>query len=209
MRHSYDRSAGRDAKFAINALPQRSASLRHKPSVDQKQPLFLEDKEICPYSWKLGASVQCFDGHKVKVVTVEPYMLARGAAARGPLEVIELMRRNNKRVDVVYFCLMAIAKMEFAEDQNGLCTQEAKACILHALWILRKQDENATVVGAAMAALVQLADNYANRAVISKENWCHVVREKMNNLAFEYPVEVIQHTDRIEKIETRLATHQY
>lgn len=135
-------------------------------------------------------------------------MLARGAAARGALEVIDLMHRNNARVDVVYFCLMAIAKMEFTEDENGLCTQEAKACILHILYILRKQQESATVVAAAMAALVQLADNYANRAVIAKEGWCHLVVEKMNNLEFEYEVETIQHTDRIEKKNVRLPTHQ-
>ncbi|KAJ8600711.1 hypothetical protein CTAYLR_003921 [Chrysophaeum taylorii] len=200
--------AGKQAILAINALPQRSASLRHKPSVEPSLPLFLDNNEI-ECDWRPGDQVQCFDGFKVKRVTVEPYLLASGAAARGPLEVIKLMQRNAKRQDLLYFCLMAIAKFEFHENEDGRCTREAKACILQTLKIFGKHAGVPAIAAAALAALVQLAQNYAGRDVISKEEWCRLVVAALNNLTFEFQEVILRHADGNEKVQVRTATRQY
>lgn len=187
--------AGKSAQFAVNALPEQSASLRHKKSVDQSTPLFVENKEIEPCAWKLGQRVQCFDGYKVKRVYVEPYMIARGAAARGPLEIAKVMQRHSKHVEVLYFCLMAIAKLELCEDEDGVCTRESRACILQTLSTLSKQADVQEIVAAALAALVQLAQNYASRLVIAKEEWSSLVEKAMCNVKFEMQEVIDRHAE--------------
>lgn len=202
--------AGKQARLAIDALSQESASLRHKPSVDLSIPLFLENREILPKVWNLGDTVQCFDGRRLKRVSVEPYMLARGAAARGPLEVVKLMQRHGSNLEVVYFSLTAISKFEFRENDDGLCTREAKVCILQTLKTLNRHAAEPAIVAAAHAALVSLAENYAARAVIDKEDWSHLVVAAMHNVVFEYHEPSVRHADDDESRpeEVRIATHQ-
>lgn len=199
---------GKHAAFAINKLPKRSETLRGKSSVDRSLPLFLDNTEVDPHDWRLGDTVQCFDGIVLKKVMVEPYMLARGAVAQGPTEVVRLMQRNAKRPQVLYFCLAAVAKFELRETEMGLCSKEATACILQTLKTLTKYPKIPALVAASLVALVSLADNYANRSVILKEEWCRLVVAAVNNLTTESQEVIVHHADGNEKITVRTATRQ-
>jgi hypothetical protein len=196
---------GKTCRFAINKLPD-SKGLRNHHSVDQKVPLFLDNDEIECSEWKLGDWVQCFDGMVLKKVMVEPYMLSRGAGAQGPTEVVKLMQKNLKRPTVLYFCLMSIAKMELRESEMGLATKEASACVLQTLKTLTRYPKNEPLVAAATGALVQLAQNYATREVILKEEWQRLVVNALNNLKKESKEHLITTVDGQEKITVHTAT---
>ena len=196
---------GKKVRTAINKLPD-SKGLRNHHSVDRKMPLFLRNEEVECADWKLGQWVQCFDGMVLKKVMVEPYMLSRGAGAQGPLEVVQLMQRNLKRPAVLYFCLSSIAKMELAESEMGLATKEASACVLQTLKTLSRFPKNEALVAAATGALVQLAQNYATREVILKEEWQRPVLTALNNLKKESKEHLITTIDGQEKVTVHTAT---
>ena len=145
---------GKGARFAINKLPE-SQGLRGKSTVDPEMPLFLDNTEIESNDWRLGEWVQCFDGIEIKKIMVEPYMLARGAGARGPTEVVRLMQRNLKRPPVLYFCLQAISKFELRETEMGLASKEATACILQTLKVLTRYPRIPALVGTRLRALTR------------------------------------------------------
>ena len=199
---------GKRTAFAINRLPPQSQTLRGKSSVDKDTPLFLDNTEIDPQEWSLGDEVQVFDGIVLKRVMVEPYMLARGAVAIGPTEVVRLMQRSARRPQVLYFCLVAIAKFELHETEMGLCSADAKACILQTLKVLNKYPKIPALVGQCLGSLVSLADNYAHRSVILKEEWARLVVSAVNNLTTESQEVIVHHADGNEKVVVRTATRQ-
>ena len=187
LRGPYCCRVGRGKKTALVAMtkvPSLVPSLRCKPSVEV--PLFLNNTDIEATKWDLGDVVQCYDGLHVKRVCVDPYMLARGAAARGPMEIVRLMQRQGKRLDVLYFCLLGIAKCEFFEAEDGSCTREAKSCVLQTLKTFQRHATVPAIAAASLTALACLAENYASRSVINADrDWCRLAVSAMTNLAFE------------------------
>ncbi|KAH8069646.1 hypothetical protein JL720_11950 [Aureococcus anophagefferens] len=143
-----------------------------KSSVDKDTPLFLDNTEIDPQEWSLGDEVQVFDGIVLKRVMVEPYMLARGAVAIGPTEVVRLMQRARRPQ------------------------------------VLNKYPKIPALVGQCLGSLVSLADNYAHRSVILKEEWARLVVSAVNNLTTESQEVIVHHADGNEKVVVRTATRQ-
>ena len=180
---------GKQARFAIHSAvggAQNNEALKQPiSSVDETLPLFLTNHDIDTVHWKPGDVVQCYDGLEVKRVKVDPYVLARGACARGPMDIVKVMQRHGKRLDVVYFCLMAIAKTEFSEADDGRCTREAKACILQTLKTFHRHSNVTAIAAGCLAALASLAENYACRLVIAAEDWCKLTSHAMQNLDFQ------------------------
>ena len=88
----------------------------------------------------------------------------------------------------------------------GLCSKEAQACILQTLKTLTRYPKIPALVAQALVALVGLAQNYASRAVLLKEEWRRLVVSAVNNLQTESQEHIIHHADGNEKVVVRTAT---
>jgi len=194
------RGRGKEALRAIGRLRDDSSDPYNKPSLDRARPLFVKLDEVRTNgAWKLGDTVQCLDGHVVRAAMVDPYLLVRGAAAKGPIDIIKVMQRHVKVPHVVYFGLFSLQKLELAEDADGLLTQEGRMCILQAYKMISRYSDVAAIVAAGLGVLAQCAQNYAARAEVAKEAWAAVAKSALGKLESERFETVIQHLDRVEK----------
>ena len=86
---------------------------------------------------------------------------------------------------VQVFCLQGVAKLELEETEFGLARDDAVRSAQRALYLLahEKWRQVEGVVGAALGAMAALADNYANRgALMKEEGWLGVTVRALHNL---------------------------
>ena len=86
---------------------------------------------------------------------------------------------------VQVFCLQGVAKLELEETEFGLARDDAVRSAQRALYLLghEKWRQVEGVVGAALGAVAALADNYANRgALMKEEGWLGVTVRALHNL---------------------------
>ena len=79
---------------------------------------------------------------------------------------------------------------------------------MQTLKVLNKYPKIPALVGQCLGSLVSLADNYAHRSVILKEEWARLVVSAVNNLTTESQEVIVHHADGNEKVVVRTATRQ-
>ena len=163
---------GRQIERSIHRLPPQSTIKdRVALGLARNEAIFLDASDIS-LSWLLGEPVNFFDGVTNKSSTLEAMMLTRAALEQGPLSVVSVMERYHERADVQCFGLINLTKIDYIETSTGAANSAGRAVLGITMRVLRAYlDKEEAVQGYALALLLTLAQNYAMRREIAKEEW--------------------------------------
>jgi hypothetical protein len=201
---------GKQMVKAINRLPVYTSSrdrvaFSKTRGGDLKEDRLFEYPEDINYDdWELGHNITLLDGKVERESNFEAMILGRGGFEGGGAELARTMARYQNRPDVQMFGLINLAKYDYHETEEGYANPDGVAAMNWTLTVMPMYLENEAIQCRAVAVLAQLADNYAMRRELVKEDWTGKAVAAMNGNRMMTREMVLDHGHgRRERIEIK------
>ena len=208
----YCRRAGVGKKMikSINRLPlqtsrrERVAYSKTRAGDSKKDRVFELAEDVNYTDWEIGQQITLFDGEVERESNLEAMLLGRGAYEDGGEAVARMMATYKDRADVQMFGLINLAKYDYNETAEGFADPDGVAAMHWTLAVMPMYMDNEAIQSRAVVVLAQLADNYAMRRELIKEDWTGKTVAAMNGNRMMTREMVVEHGQgRRERIEVK------
>jgi len=173
---------GKHMVRAVHRLPdQASLKDRVRLASQRGDHLFVAARDVNYEEWQLGETVTALDGFVFKESTLEPVLLLRAAYEDGPVAVVETMGKFPENPEVQAFGLAQLVKVDYHETAAGHSNPGGLVALDAVLKVMKAYPDHEAIQGRSLAVLSTLADNYALRWAMFKEDWVSPVVVALNN----------------------------